>query len=285
MIHFISGLPRSGSTLLSAILRQNPRFHAGMTSPAGTMFRQVEIATAGNVETSVFVSDAQRDGLLKNAIIHADVSIAGGLYSGSEISRSVRRLRDAIGGDLLDAREKLVRFDTNRLWCSRLPVLARLFPKAKVIACVRDVAWILDSFERLYRRNGMKASAIYGWDTGGTVFSRTMALASSSGVAGFALDALREACASEEHDRLMLVEYEALCKAPGQTLGRIYDFIGEPMFEHDFGHVEYSAGEFDRQLGARGLHDVFGPVVWKPRETILPPDLFRRFDSDQFWRP
>ena len=31
--HFISGLPRSGSTLLSAILLQNPRFHAGMSSP------------------------------------------------------------------------------------------------------------------------------------------------------------------------------------------------------------------------------------------------------------
>ncbi|HEX8778946.1 MAG TPA: sulfotransferase, partial [Rhodanobacter sp.] len=31
--HFISGLPRSGSTLLAAILKQNPRFRAGMTSP------------------------------------------------------------------------------------------------------------------------------------------------------------------------------------------------------------------------------------------------------------
>ena len=35
--HFISGLPRSGSTLLSALLLQNPRFHAGMTSPVGTL--------------------------------------------------------------------------------------------------------------------------------------------------------------------------------------------------------------------------------------------------------
>jgi hypothetical protein len=31
--HFISGLPRAGSTLTAAILRQNPRFHAGMSSP------------------------------------------------------------------------------------------------------------------------------------------------------------------------------------------------------------------------------------------------------------
>ncbi|MEG3936419.1 MULTISPECIES: sulfotransferase [unclassified Microcoleus] len=33
--HFISGLPRSGSTLLAALLRQNPRFHGAMTSPLG----------------------------------------------------------------------------------------------------------------------------------------------------------------------------------------------------------------------------------------------------------
>ena len=34
--HFISGMPRSGSTLLAAILNQNPRFRAGMTSPLPT---------------------------------------------------------------------------------------------------------------------------------------------------------------------------------------------------------------------------------------------------------
>ena len=38
--HFITGLPRSGgsSMLLSALLRQNPRFHAAMTSPVGGNF-------------------------------------------------------------------------------------------------------------------------------------------------------------------------------------------------------------------------------------------------------
>ncbi len=33
-IHFISGLPRSGSTLL----RQNPRFQAGMSGPLAGLF-------------------------------------------------------------------------------------------------------------------------------------------------------------------------------------------------------------------------------------------------------
>ena len=31
-LHLISSLPRSGPSLLAALLRQNPRFHAGMTS-------------------------------------------------------------------------------------------------------------------------------------------------------------------------------------------------------------------------------------------------------------
>jgi sulfotransferase len=37
-MHFISGLPRSGSTLLAALLRQNPRFEAGMSGPLSGLF-------------------------------------------------------------------------------------------------------------------------------------------------------------------------------------------------------------------------------------------------------
>lgn len=48
--NFISGLPRSGSTLLSAILRQNPHFHAGMTSPVATLFKSVITAVSAGSE-------------------------------------------------------------------------------------------------------------------------------------------------------------------------------------------------------------------------------------------
>lgn len=39
-IHFISGLPRAGSTLLAGLLRQNLRVHAAMTSPVGVQFAE-----------------------------------------------------------------------------------------------------------------------------------------------------------------------------------------------------------------------------------------------------
>src|ERR1700761_4042782 len=108
-LHFISGLPRSGSTLLSAILRQNPRFHAGMSSPVASLFMAMQGATSRRNETAVFVDEAQKIALLRG--------IFPAYYH-------------AIHG------HKVI-FDTNRAWCSKLSALVQLFPKARIICCVR----------------------------------------------------------------------------------------------------------------------------------------------------
>lgn len=255
-IHFISGLPRSGSTMLAAILKQNTCFVAGMTSPLSNLFRGIEDATAKRVETSVFVSDIQREHLLKGLF---------SIYYGN------------------DWDDKTV-FDTSRMWCARTSLILKLFPKSKLICCVRELGWIMDSFERIYRRNDRKPSAIYGFDTNGTVYSRTSGLAEGGGVVGYAFNALKESLASGYNKRILLVDYEDLCKNPQKTIDGLYEFIDEPKFKHNFKSVEYSAGEFDRQLGVEGLHDVQGEVEWRPRETILPKDLFNRYANDNFWR-
>src|SRR6478672_13239681 len=64
-VHFISGLPRSGSTLLAGILRQNPKFHAGMSSPVGALFNQLLNAMGAMSEFSVFIDEAQRRDVLR----------------------------------------------------------------------------------------------------------------------------------------------------------------------------------------------------------------------------
>ena len=40
--YFMAGLPRSGSTLLSAILNQNPRFYSGPSSPVVPTMLSIE---------------------------------------------------------------------------------------------------------------------------------------------------------------------------------------------------------------------------------------------------
>lgn len=64
-VHFISGLPRSGSTLLAALLRQNPRFHAGMMSPVGGLFSALMRQMSQENEAAVFIDDDQRVRLLR----------------------------------------------------------------------------------------------------------------------------------------------------------------------------------------------------------------------------
>lgn len=253
--HFISGLPRSGSTLLSGILLQNPRFHAGISSPVAGLCNAVLAQVAAGSEFGTVVGTERRRALLR------------GLF-------------DAY---YADADRPLV-IDTNRAWTARMPLLHDLFPRAKVIACVRNVAWIMDSFERLYRANPYEHTRLFGASAGrGTVYSRLEGLAKHDQTVGFAWSALREAFYGEHASSLLVVDYELLSRAPAKVLPLIYDFLGEPAFEHDFDHVDYDAEEFDTQLGAPGLHRVKTQVRFTPRPSVIPPDLFDKFNQMSFW--
>ncbi len=175
-------------------------------------------------------------------------------------------------------------FDTNRLWCSKLPLVCDLFPDAKVICCVRNIAWIMDSLEQLTRKNTLDVSRLFNnrAETA-TVYSRTETLMQGNRLVGFAYNALKEAFYSQHADRLLFIEYDLLTQDPEQILTLIYQFIGEEFFPHDFDNVEYSEPEFDRQLRTEGLHTVRSKVEYQPRRTILPPDLFERFSQLSFW--
>lgn len=254
--HFVSGLPRSGSTLLAGILRQNPRFHAGMSSPIAGLFEGVISQVSSGSELSVMVNQEQRARILK------------GLF-------------DSYYADV----ENPVIFDTNRSWTANLPGLMRLFPDAKLICTVRNVAWIMDSMERQFRNNAFEHTRLFNSAAErSTVYTRVEAMASANRLVGFPWHALREACYSEFADRIVLVEYELMTHRPADVFRLIYQFLEEQPFEHDFEAVEYDAPAFDAQLGLDGLHRVHRKVEPRPRRSILPPDLFERYANLSFWR-
>jgi sulfotransferase len=255
--HFISGLPRSGSTLLAALLLQNPRFHAGMTSPVGGLFVNMLHQFGAGSEFGPVVTQEQR-------------------------RRLVRGLFDAYYADQAG---KDVIFDTNRLWCAQMPVLADQFPGSKIIACVRNVAWVMDSIERKYRSNPYEITRLFNDDSErNTVYSRVDTLAQRNRLVGFPWSALKEAFYGEHAASLLLVEYELLAQAPQKVLSLIYQFLGEAPFDHDFDRVHYDAPAFDAQLGMSGLHKVRPQVGLEARNTILPPDLFEKYAELSFWK-
>ena len=65
---------------------------------------------------------------------------------------------------------------------------------------------------------------------------------------------------------------------------KIYAFLGEPWFEHDFDNVEDSYDEFDEGAKIEGLHRVRKRVEFKQRRPILPNDLWHRYSSSSFWK-
>src|SRR5689334_6573760 len=145
-LHLISGLPRSGSTLLAALLLQNPKVHAGIHSPFALVLSATLTAMSHAEGADVFITDEQR-------------------------LRVAKSMCDAYFEDV----GKELIFDSNRWWCAMLPAVAAVLPRAKVVCCVRNPAWILDSIERLYQRQPFMVAKLFGPDPG-TVFQRVETL-------------------------------------------------------------------------------------------------------------
>ncbi len=256
-VHFISGLPRSGSTLLGALLRQNPLLRAGMSSPVAVLCERV-LPVMGQGEYATAFDDARRRAVLNGLI-------------------------DSYHGD---APADSVLFDTNRAWCAHLRVLAELRPDAFVIACVRDPVWILDSFERLFRRNTFLVSRLHGLHHPATVFERVEQLMAATGAFGAAWQALQDAYYGEWAHRLILLDYDVLADEPLRVLAQLYDLLGLPPFAgHDPAQVGYEGGTaFDAALNTPGLHAVRPVVGREHRRTILPPQVVQRLANTVFWR-
>jgi sulfotransferase len=255
--HFISGLPRSGSTLLSALLKQNPRFHASVTSPMARFFVVAMNQMSSGSEYAVFFNDTRRQAVLR------------GIFSGYYVGLQP----DAIV------------FDTNRTWTARISLLGALYPQSRVICCVRHVGWILDSIERQLRRNPLQFSRVFDYKPGASVYTRTeMLMNMEGGLIGLPLSSLREAWFSDQAKRLIVIDYDRLASEPEAVLKRLYHELGEPWFSHDFDHVAYDEPDYDDLLGMPGMHKVRAKVGLEKRQPSVPPDLFAKCSKLSFWR-
>ena len=252
---FIAGLPRSGSTLLAAILRQNPRFYARMSSPLARMISAVLAEMTGE------------DGPLV------------------PVKKRSQVIRGLVNSFYADQDERDVVFDTNRGWGARLPLLIELFGDVRMICMVRSVASVMNSFEVLVQRNVFDRSRLFlDEKERATIYSRAEALILPDRTVGYALASLKEAFYGEHAHSLLLVEYDYLANFPAQTLGLIYQFIDEQPFNHSFDAIEYDEPDFDAGIATPGLHRVTASVKASTPSMVLPPDLYSRMEQFNFWR-
>lgn len=255
-IHFIVGLPRSGSTMLAALLNQRPQFHATGPSAAYHLFSNLYAAMSDDGEVPSLINDAQRSSVLRGVV------------------RAVHGPQE--GGD---AR---VVFDTNRRWLYRLDQLVALFPLCQFIVCVRRPDKVLSSLEGARRGSVLRRSKMFHPNE--TLEERVARLMARDGMVGSAMMLIRDALQGPHAERCLILDYDRFMETPVTTMNDLYRFIREPEFKHDFENFSFEAPDFDAFLNAPGLHRVTGPLRPSPGAMLLPPEIAERFAKQAFWK-
>ena len=252
--YFISGLPRSGSTLLSAILRQNPEFYADIASQVEALTgSSIDIVTGG--ESNLTVTEDQRKNLM--------YGIFDGYYQHID---------------------KPVIFDSSRSWTKKTNFLKALFPYTKILCPVRDIVSILNSFEVISSKNPFHTKTLT--ENTKNVFARCDDMMNSNdGIVANSWILLQEGYALNP-EMIHFIEYENLCKEPEKTMRGIYEFLEKPYYSHDFENLEYSNENFDKACNLKDLHTVKRRVEYKPPRIILPPEIVKKYNemNMEFWR-
>ncbi len=253
--HLISGLPRAGTTLLSTILKQNPRFEASISGPLARFTR---------------------------AIIQESSSQGGYRFECPPEKR--KNLINGLFENYYDDPTKEVAVNCNRGWGLLFHTIKDLYPDTKMLMCVRDIAQILNSFETLFRKNPYTFTSMFSPDENTNVYSRCETLLRNDRTLGFAYASVKQALCSEHKSSIMVLDYVQLASNPEQTMKAIYKFINEPFFQHDFNDVAASYDEFDEDVQLPGLHTTRKIVKYLPNEIIIPPDIVARTKGLEVWK-
>lgn len=215
-IHFCSGLPRAGSTVLMNILQQNPRIFT-----TGTCALQ-------EILTNLVIKSRFKESFQAMSIDQADSAMYG-LVNG------------AAQGWFNGLTDKPVAISKNRGWTG----LTHLFPESKYIVTIRDLVDVAESFDRVNRNT--KVLHTFD-DTLGLLPAMTedekyhyffKSPNPITGVLAHELPRLLELC-RQDQSKVLFIRYEDLLADPYKQINKVYDFLGEEQFKHDFNNIQQS---------------------------------------------
>jgi len=269
--YFMAGLPRSGSTLLSSILNQNPRFYSGPSSPVlGAMFA-VEQNFMGNE-----------------------------LYHGYPKPDQVREIIGSIPHNFYSDVQKPVVFDKNRAWTARVPYIeGYIGQQAKILVPVRRIDEILTSILTMIHRNPFQEGQprinfvdeqLIKTDIPINDLNRCMYLLNDGGIVYESLNAIMMGFQQNVSDKMHFVDYNDLVDNPEKIMEDIYDFLGEEFYDHDFGSISNIHREDDLiTYGLSDMHQVRSEVkkTSSPPASILPEEILDLYEQNkrrlEFW--
>ena len=270
--YFMAGLPRAGSTLLSTLLNQNPRFYSGPSSPVlGAMY-----TTHENF-------------------------IGNELYTGYPKPDAVNKIIGSIIDNWFYDIDKPVVIDKNRAWCARVPFIeGYIKQEAKIIVPVRRVDEILVSILTMIKRNPFqegqpRINFVDEYLVKNNIpindETRCQHLLNPDGIIWESLNATKLGVDEGHGNKFHYVDYNDLVNDPQTELNKIYTFLGEESFEHTFDNLSNQYREDDlTTYGLSDMHEVHSKLEKTSSDPseVLPASIIELYNSNketiEFWK-
>lgn len=262
--HFLSGLPRSGNTVVSSILNQNPDIYSSPLSPICEYLWVLHNASINN----------------ENYIRNIDKSGTRAIMSGL-LENNYQQV------------DKPIIFDREKNWGTpaNLSLIKEYFTnEPKIVYTVRPIVEILASFLSLNTewidRNIFESR----WTYKGYLSkddNRCDYLMRPYGEMDQDLLVLNEIVKPENKGIFHIVEYDDLINNPQEIMNGIYGFIGIESFKHNFNNIVKIEKDDDTLIGMPAdLHKVrpeLKKMSYKP-EDVLSDYVLNKYSNMEIWR-
>lgn len=228
-LYFLSGLPRSGSTLLGSIISQHSLIQATPTSPLADLLCWID------------------DGFSKLDLQYT--------YDKEQITYNTY---NSILYNFYNHIEKPYILDKHRGWTKNVPSIERfLHQKPKIIATTRTIPEVLASYVILIEKNGTDNFVDAHLRNEGkpiTTDNRIECLWRN-----YVCDPYQSLVYGLTHNsqNIHLVDYNNLIQDPEKELNQIYEFLKIEPHKHDFSSILNTCKEDkDDAWGIENLHNI-----------------------------
>ena len=218
-LHYCLGLPRTCSSVIMNILNENPR-----------------IFTTGTCCMPYFVDACQKRS--------NEVSEFIALYKDVLNKSYINFLRQGMRGWYEAMTDKPIVFSKSRIWAEWFPTTFAIDPNSKYLVILRDLRDIICSFESLSWKYpqvpfGTGENQLCHHSMGERM---ELYCTDTMSLLGRPLQLLPHVMevAQKNPNSFFLCKYEHFNEQPRETLQMIYQWLGEPNFEHDFDNIPKS---------------------------------------------
>jgi sulfotransferase len=251
--HFLSGLPRSGSTVLSSILNQNPEVYVTPTSPMLDILisNQNSWHELPSVKANPFPEQLTN---LTKAMIHAS----------------------------WEHRSEPIVIDKNRGWCKNMPASSILFEKdIKIVITTRDIPSIMASWLVLIRNNKNSYMQEVLKQKGLEYSDKNIMSEMWFNMVKDCVEGISQA-RKDASNRLLEINYDDLVDYPEIQLGKITRFLGLSEFNYDLNNIKNDNIDDDMVAwGLVGMHQIRNVLKKSPTDPkeILGEELYDIFSN------